>query len=282
MSLGVLAAAPAQAFTVNFDEGFAGTPGDGTKITDQYYNDLGITFGTNRSNGLFLYDSECVGPNGTAGPNATSSNVFTNACTWGDQDLATGRGQYHNGNYNYDTEAQGNVLIIQEDSSNTPDDHADGGLINIDFATSDTGGNQFYENGITLENLLFVDLDEAVLSNKKLKFSFEYVDGSRNPFEINNDNYSYYITETWLSKDWDGNELRGNNSLAQHFFNNEGGEFDGIKKVTVNYNGISGAIGGFEYSATPGDDIADVPEPASAAALGLLAVGMFGFKKKSQ
>lgn len=287
MSLGVLAAAPAQAstFSVNFDEGFVGTPGDGTRITDQYYNDLGITFSTDRSNGLVLYDSECVGKGGNKG---VSTNGFTNVCTGGDRDLATGKGGYKQGGewYYYDTEAQGNVLIIQENSSDTPDDQWDGGEININFATSDTSGNQFYENGITLENLLFVDLDEAILGGKQngqkaLEFSFEYVDSSRNPFEINSSNYSNYITEQWLSKDWDGNELRGDNSLAQHFFNNEGGEFDGIKEVTVRYKGISGAIGGFNYSATPGNDPAEVPEPSSTIALlGLIGLGMSGLKKK--
>ncbi|MGB3533313.1 MAG: PEP-CTERM sorting domain-containing protein [Microcoleaceae cyanobacterium] len=279
LAIGVVAAAPAQAFTINFDEGFGGTPGDGTRITDQYYNDFGITFDTNRRHGLLLYDTECVGKNGS------STNGFTNACTGGDEDLATGRGEYKNGRYDYDTEAQGNVLIIQEDGSNTPDDHRNGGLVNLNFATSDTSGNQFYEDGITLDNFLFVDLDEAVISNKKLKFNFEYVDSSRNPFEINKNNYSNFITENLLSTDWDGNALEGDNSLRQYTFNNNGGQFDGIQKVTVNYNGISGAIASFDYSATPGSQASnpvEVPEPVSIGALGLLAAGMLRMKKGSK
>ncbi|MEM1426650.1 MAG: hypothetical protein AAGF75_08880, partial [Cyanobacteria bacterium P01_H01_bin.130] len=60
-----IAAQAASALTIDFDEGFVGTPGDGTIITDQYEKDFGVTFSVedNRSGsdyGLVLYDSECI------------------------------------------------------------------------------------------------------------------------------------------------------------------------------------------------------------------------------
>ncbi|MDJ1185908.1 hypothetical protein [Roseofilum casamattae] len=233
---------PSYGIQIHFDEPVAGLAGGG-KITDQYYQDYGITFSTPENHakknfGLVLYDTNCKKGNANA-----ANNQFSASCTGGDEDLATGRGKY--GRHEYDTEAQGNVLIIQENGDySDPDDtktNAKTNLANgdrvsvssvfIDFATADTNSNRFYENGITLKTFEFLDLDEEVLSGKKLEFNFEYLDGST--FTIDNNNYSDYIVQQILSEDWDGNKLRGDNSLRKYSFQNDDGTFDSIKQVHV-------------------------------------------------
>ncbi|WP_346292919.1 hypothetical protein [Sphaerothrix gracilis] len=271
---GVTVAAPAQAVSLNFDEGFAGA--DGTRITNQWQNTHGVSFSTNKSHGLLLYDTACKGK---GGDNGYSANGFTNVCTGGDRDLATGKGAYKQGGnwYGYDTPEQGNVLIIQENSSNTPDDNGSGGKVFIDFDLDK------FASGITFDKFGFVDLDEAIIRNQKLNFTFAYADG-RDDFTIDNDNYETYVTDTVLSKEWDfnsntktgrtGGALEGDNSFREFTFDNGNGDFDGIKQIIVNYQGASGAIASFDYQETQSpEDPASVPEPGAAAALGLFALG---------
>ncbi|MEM9150944.1 MAG: PEP-CTERM sorting domain-containing protein [Cyanobacteria bacterium P01_F01_bin.3] len=271
----LLSAGSAGALTINFDEGLAGTAGDGTIISDQYERDYGVTFSSenNRSTdyGLVLYDTECISRR-RGGKSSISQNGFTNVCTGGDEDLATGRGKY--GNYDYDTPLQGNVLIIQENNDyDDPDDDARGGQVTLDFNTDVNSQNLSFVDGITLEKFGFVDLDEAMIRNKKLSFTIEYVDTSRNPFIIDNSNYDDYIFEEILSEDWDGNELDGDNSLREYTFNNDDGDFDAIKNITVEYHQVSGAIAYVEYDATAP---VEVPEPGMLMGLGAFALG--GFK----
>ncbi|NJL85696.1 MAG: hypothetical protein HC886_06495 [Leptolyngbyaceae cyanobacterium SM1_1_3] len=257
----------------------SGYPGDGTRITDQWKQTHGVTFDTNRPYGLLLYDTACKGKNGK---NGYSANDFTDTCTGGDPDLATGKGAYKNGRswYGYDTPEQGNVLIIQENKGNTPDDFGSGGKVFIDFDL------EKFASGITFDKFGFVDLDEAVIRNQKLNFTFSYADG-RDDFTINNDNYEAYITDSVLSKQWDfendttGGPLEGDNSLREYTFNNSKGEFDRIQRIMVNYQGASGAIASFDYSETgASEDTTDIPEPGAVVALGLFALGTVRTLKK--
>jgi hypothetical protein len=61
---------------------------------------------------------------------------------------------------------------------------------------------------------------------------------------------------------------------------NEDGTFDGLKRVTVDYDDISGAIAYMEYQSTQPElpPAEKVPEPA--AAFGLLTVGVIGALKR--
>ncbi|MEA5469899.1 hypothetical protein [Spirulina sp. 06S082] len=287
IGLGTLSAGAANAFTINFDEGLAGTAGDETLITDQYKKDYGVTFDSknNRSTdyGLVLYDTNCKGKGGS---NGVSLNGFTDVCTGGDPDLATGKGKYKNGGswYDYDTEAQGNVLILQENSDYfDPDDDAKGGEVSLKFNTQVDNNNLFFANGVTFEKFGFVDLDEAIIRNKKLSFTFEYTDATRNSFIIDDSNYLDYIEETLLSVDWDGNSLEGDNSLREYRFKNDNGTFDGVKDVKVEYNNVSGAVAYFEYvESQPVEEVpVDIPEPGMTMALAAFVLGGSKFRRKN-
>ena len=304
-SLGIAAQA-ASALTIDFDEGLAGTPGDGTIITDQYEKDYGVTFSVedNRSGsdyGLVLYDTECIsrtikGEKSSA-KNPVTNEKFKDLCAGQDEDLATGRGRYgisdalretlektgsvqkNHKRYKYDTPAQGNVLIIQENSDySDPDDDAKGGKVTLDFNTDTNSENLSFVNGITLEMFGFVDLDEAIIRDQRLSFVFEYVDPSRDTFTIDDSNYADFITETLLSTDWKGNDLEGDNSLREYSFNNENGEFDAIKNITVEYHQISGAIAYVEYEETP----VSVPEPGMLMGLGAFALGGLKLRRRKE
>jgi hypothetical protein len=287
IGFGVLSAGTANAFKINFDEGLTGTAGDGTLITNQYKENYGVTFNSknNRSTdyGLVLYDANCVGKSGWRG---VSEDGFTDVCSGGDRDLATGKGKYYQNSrwYDYDTEAQGNVLILQENSDYfDPDDDAKGGEISLNFNTQVDNNNLFFENGVTFEKFGFVDLDEAIIRNKKLSFTFEYADTTRNPFIIDDTNYTSYIEETLLSVDWDGNALEGDNSLREYSFKNDDGKFDGVKDVKVEYNNVSGAVAYFEYvESQPVEEVpVDIPEPGMTMALAAFVLGGAKFRRKN-
>lgn len=294
---GVLSAGSASALTINFDEGLAGTPGDGTRITNQYKADYGVTFkreGTNKQNGLVLYDTECISRT-INGQTSTSSNGFTDTCTGGDEDLATGRGRYgissyhksvlesigspqaNHARYKYDTPEQGNVLILQEGSGNTPDDDANGGRVSLKFNTKANSSDLSFVNGITLQKFGFLDLDEEVIRDAKLSFLVDYLDDDREDLRIDETNYEQYIVQTLLSTDWAGNDLEGDNSLREYTFNNENGAFDAIKRIKVEYHQISGAIAYVEYDETPS---AEVPEPGMVMGLGAFALGAFKLRRR--
>ncbi|MEM6502561.1 MAG: PEP-CTERM sorting domain-containing protein [Cyanobacteria bacterium P01_C01_bin.89] len=277
---GVLSAGSAGALTINFDEGLAGTPGDKTRITNQYEKDYGVTFSSKNNRnvdyGLVLYDTECISRR-KGGKDSISLNGFqNNVCSGKDEDLATGRGKY--GNYDYDTPLQGNVLILQENKDyGDPDDDAKGGQVTLNFNTDVNSQNLSFINGITLEKFGFVDLDEAMLRNKKLSFVFEYVDPDRSSFVIDKNNYDNFIEEVILSTDWDGDELDGDNSLREYTFNNDNGDFDAIKNITVEYHQVSGAIAYVEYDGTPP---VEVPEPGMLMGLGAFALGAFKLRRR--
>ena len=94
------------------------------------------------------YNSNCISKNN---PNkAVSLDGFTNKCTGGDKDLATGKGKYKkNGKwYTYESEAQGQVLIVQE-NNNSPDDLAGGAKITFDF--TDELGVNFHDIGLLVQ-----------------------------------------------------------------------------------------------------------------------------------
>ena len=116
--LTILLAAPAQAVVIDFETDSGGTPlvaGNGQDI-DTEFAGFGITLSTNNplTNPLRLFNSNCL----------------PGSCSGGDNDLATGA--------SFGTPAQGNILIINETSGNTPDDNAGGGQIIFDFARPTT------------------------------------------------------------------------------------------------------------------------------------------------
>ncbi|MGK7927902.1 MAG: hypothetical protein AB4290_22140, partial [Spirulina sp.] len=152
------------------------------------------------------------------------------------------------------------------------------------FNTELGNNNLFFEGGVTFEKFGFVDLDEAMLRNKKLSFTFEYVDPTRNPFIIDDSNYVEYIEETLLSVDWQGNALEGDNSLREYSFKNADGTFDGVKDVTVEYNNVSGAIAYFKYmESQPVQEVPiDIPEPGTAIALVALVLGGTQIRRQSR
>ncbi|MDB9525504.1 hypothetical protein PN498_05855 [Oscillatoria sp. CS-180] len=117
---------------------------DGTKFSTKkgnigsIWDDYGISITGldkqgRRSNSapLGLFNSNCVARGGV------SVNGFTGTCarngSLGDNDLATGKGSY--GNVTYDTIAQGNLLIFEENKGNgTADDTSKGGTFVFDIA----------------------------------------------------------------------------------------------------------------------------------------------------
>ncbi|MEM6436699.1 MAG: hypothetical protein AAF773_23030 [Cyanobacteria bacterium P01_D01_bin.115] len=119
-----------ESFTINFDDFAAGTYIVGDEWADYGVN---ISVDSNRnlkgdkqaSLPLRLFDSNCRSQG--------SSDKSLPKCSGGDHDLATGDA--------FGTEAQGNVLIIQEDNSKrkdrsnlgNPDDDARGGTITFHF-----------------------------------------------------------------------------------------------------------------------------------------------------
>ncbi|MGF1521797.1 MAG: hypothetical protein ACFBSF_05690 [Leptolyngbyaceae cyanobacterium] len=137
------------------------------------WEDFGITItGLNNSQTaanstpLGLFNSNCAPKDGT------SESGFTFACakskTLGDNDLATGKGSY--GNINYDTQAQGNLLIFEENAGDgVADDTSKGGTFLFDIAD---GKNW------TVENI-------GVVDDAKGKITYTYRDGSKSSENIN-------------------------------------------------------------------------------------------------
>ncbi|MDJ0736432.1 MAG: PEP-CTERM sorting domain-containing protein [Nostocaceae cyanobacterium] len=216
---------------------------------DNLWESYGVKMRTNLADKkLWLYDSYCK-PGG-----GTSFNGFSNTCTGGDKDLATGKGSYtKNGSlYDYESPGQGKVLIIQENGNQTPDDNGSGGKIILDFTDKN--------NGVLFQELGFLDFDE----NKEIKFNFTFIDDSKQTLTFNGDDRSNPMAEL-LSTDHNGNELIGDNSQWKFKF-----DFDKrVTKAKVILPG-SGAITYFKYERKTKRR---VPEPTSA--LGVV-VGLFG------
>ena len=131
---------------IDFDEnvGVGKNPLKGGPKLDNLWSSYGLKMDSDVKE-LWLYESNCKPGNGT------SENGFTNKCTGGDPDLATGKGEYDD--ITYDSPEQGKVLIIQENKGK-PDDYANRsnpGTISFKFTD---------KLGVDFNNIGLLDFDD--------------------------------------------------------------------------------------------------------------------------
>ncbi|MEM8779087.1 MAG: PEP-CTERM sorting domain-containing protein [Cyanobacteria bacterium P01_G01_bin.49] len=120
----------AQGNALNAQELDTHLPGERVDV-GSLWQSIGIDISGDSKAPLGLFQTECL----PSGSGAVSNNGFTTPCESGgdgDNDLATGDGQYKD--IVYDTIPQGNALIFEENPGNgVPDDIAKGGTITFDF-----------------------------------------------------------------------------------------------------------------------------------------------------
>jgi len=241
-----------QNVVVDFDEnvGVGKNPlkKKGVKL-DKLWADYGLEMDSSRKE-LWLYNSNCKAKNGV------SESGFKKKCTGDDPDLATGKGAYNN--IKYDSPEQGKVLIIQENEGK-PDDLLGGGKITFNFTD---------ELGVDFNNIGLLDFDDP----GQPIFDFTFVDNTTQQFQFGLDADENNPMVTLLSKDWDGNALKGNNSLRKY-------EFDfsqNIKQLDITLPG-SGAVTYLDYERTIKRK---VPEPTSMLGLVLVSAAVTAIKRK--
>ena len=252
---------------VDFDEnvGVGKNPLKGGPELNTLWADYGLQMDSSVKE-LWLYNSSCR-PKAKGKAKGVSKNGFTNICTGDDPDLATGKGKYKDkgGNWvKYDSAEQGNVLIIQENKGK-PDDYADRknpGTISFNFTD---------EMGIDFNNIGLLDFDDP----GQPIFDFTFVDNTTQQFKFGKDADENDPMVTLLCKDWDGNALKGDNSLREY-------EFDfsqNIKQLDITLPG-SGAVTYLDYERTIKRK---VPEPTSILSLlfGTAAVALIKRKRAS-
>ena len=230
--------------TIDFDEqvGVSSNPLTGGQKLDKLWSNYGLEMDSSKKE-LWLYDSNCKP---TA--NGVSKNGFTNLCTGGDQDLATGKGKYKKGNkwIKYKTPEQGKVLIIQE-NNDSPDDLAGGGIISFDFTD---------QKGVLFDHIGLLDFDDPGVP----QFSFTFLDGTKETLQFDKKADKNDPNVTLLSKKWNDKPLTGDNSLRDYKF-----DFSKrVKKLDISLPG-SGAVSYLKYQRK---EKRKIPEPTSA--LGLL------------
>ncbi|MEL7243868.1 MAG: PEP-CTERM sorting domain-containing protein [Cyanobacteria bacterium J06643_5] len=225
----------------------------GVKL-DKLWADYGLEMDSSVKE-LWLYNSNCKAKNGV------SESGFKKKCTGDDQDLATGKGKY--GNIEYDSPEQGKVLIIQENEKGGPDDLRGGGKITFNFTD---------ELGVDFNNIGLLDFDDPGVPI----FDFTFLDGSTQQFQFGLDADENDPMVTLLSEDWDGNALKGENSLRQYDFELS----QNIKQLDITLPG-SGAVTYVDYERTVKRK---VPEPTSVLGLflGTAAVATIKRKRSSQ
>ena len=170
------------------------------------WEDYGVTItGLNKSGteansaSLGLFNSNCTPKGGSSTSGFTVSCAESNSL--GDNDLATGVGSYKNISYN--TEAQGNLLIFEENAGNgVADDTAGGGTFVFDIAD---------DKHWTVEQI-------GVLDDAKGEITYTYRDGSQSAEDI---------------------EIHGENELQ--FFT--AAQQKEIASIAVKFNGSGGITG---------------------------------------
>jgi hypothetical protein len=243
--------------TIDFDEnvGVGSNPRTGGPKLDNLWANYGLTMDSSTKE-LWLYNSSCK-PN-----NGESTDNFSTICTGDDPDLATGKGRYKKGGkwYEYDSPVQNNVLIIQENNQNSPDDNTRGGKITFNFTD---------EDGVFFKNIGMLDFDES--SDPKFKFTF--LDNTFQEFTFGKDADENDSRVTLLSQTWDGKPLKKDNSLRDYQFN-----LDNVKKLEVTLPG-SGAVTYLNYERN--SERRRVPEstPVLGLVIGAFGIGSF-FKRK--
>ena len=151
------------------------------------WSSLGITI-TTSTDTVGLFNSNC-----NAG---VSNDGYINSCTGGDPDLATGDGTNTTDNIIFDTDPQGNLLIIEEGTGDgDPDDRGQGGVITFDFDSSVTsvklGSITVVDDvsaggGITVEYVTRGSIKtnfESNLQNNDLR-TYTFLDEEINSFEV--------------------------------------------------------------------------------------------------
>jgi len=205
--------------------------GDGDLISDQWA-DQGVIIYEASGQELLLFNSNC-------------GDGYDIACSGGDNDLGTGEA--------YGTVAQGNVLIIQEDSKlYDPDDDRHGGSIIFDF-----------DELVSLTEIQLLDVDDGNPDLKGVEFEAFFADGTSTVYTTSDVEYTLLSPEA------------GDNS---HFSFDLTGIND-VSAFAVNYSG-SGAIASLTWeSANLGEEESrEIPEPTTL--LGTLLVGTLGLTRR--
>ena len=252
---------------VDFDEnvGVGKNPLKGGPELNTLWADYGLQMDSSVKE-LWLYNSSCR-PKAKGKAKGVSKNGFTNICTGDDPDLATGKGKYKDkgGNWvKYDSAEQGNVLIIQENKGK-PDDYANRkkpGTISFNFTD---------EMGVDFNNIGLLDFDDP----GQPIFNFTFVDNTTQQFQFGLDADENDPMVTLLSKDWDGNTLKGDNSLREY-------EFDfsqNIKQLDITLPG-SGAVTYLDYERTIKRKVAE-PNSIFSLLFGTVAVATIKRKRAS-
>ena len=249
---------------VDFDEnvGVGKNPLKSGPKLDTLWADYGLEMDSSVKE-LWLYDSSCRAK-AKGKPKGVSKNGFTNICTGDDPDLATGKGKYKAKNnqwIEYDSPEQGNVLIIQENKGKA-DDYANRknpGTISFNFTD---------EMGVDFNNIGLLDFDDP----GQPIFDFTFVDNTTQQFKFGKDADENDSMVTLLSKDWDGNALKGDNSLREYKFDFS----QNIKQLDITLPG-SGAVTYLDYERTIKKK---VPEPTSILSLLLGTAAVATIKRK--
>lgn len=253
-----------QDIVIDFDEnvGVGKNPLKGGPKLDKLWAEYGLEMDSS-VNELWLYDSSCR-PKAKGKAKGVSKNGFTNICTGDDPDLATGKGKYKAKNnqwIKYDSPEQGNVLIIQENKGK-PDDYANRknpGTISFNFTD---------EMGVDFNNIGLLDFDDP----GQPIFNFTFVDDTTQQFQFGLDADEMDPMVTLLSQDWDGNALKGDNSLREYKFDFS----QNIKQLDITLPG-SGAVTYVDYERTIKRK---VPEPTSIIGLFLGTAAVATIKRK--
>lgn len=107
---------------------------EAVKPVGEIWRSRGVIISTkNTDRPVGLFQSNCVPYNGSS---LTATEIPCKQGNYGSNGLATGEGEYSldNGNWNFSTEPQGNILIIEENPGNgIPQDSPRGGTIRFDF-----------------------------------------------------------------------------------------------------------------------------------------------------
>lgn len=207
-----------------------------------------------------LFNSNCV-PAGGSSEFGDSANLPSNSPLLcgdgganGDNDLATGAdGSYDNGNITYDTEPQGNLVIVEENPGNgQPDDFGGGGSITLTF--EDNGPNDFI--AARIKEITFVDDSSG-------NFIFNFRDPNVSP-------------ETISFNAPDQNDLTTEDDILGSF--SQASQEELLESVVVDFSASGGisTIVFAEYQRVPFE---------TETTLGLLLVGSYGlfrFYKRKQ